>query len=307
MQDEPSRVPKFTTPWVGSIFWNQQKVKTEAEFKQLAAEMNRPVSEFPWEIPGMKNVKNTSRTLWMHLHMSAWKGLIRLNLSDDLKVGLYGILGFTVPPQHLVKFNEGLFPVDQVHHKMDENTDGLYPCKRHSLTQTWYTAGFAERKTHDGAVLVGYSESLYERMKNQSAHLKPSEPEAKKRLADQPGAFKKPRTAVIDVDKWAGEMPHAQPPQFFSPVVVHSAAKAAEDRAALADARLKVLNMEYNLAAADYQRAVVENGRAFAEMQRTDAQFKHASAEFQKKNTEIVQAKLEVRAAYTAIGEFKAK
>ena len=336
MQDavKPSRIPRYDLPWTGSQFWSEQRVKTEEEFKKLASEMKRPVSEFPWDIPGMKNMKNTSRTLWMHLHMCAWKGLIQLTLSDDLNVGLYGILGFAVLPQHLEKYNEGLFPIDQLHHKLHDKTDGSYPGQRHALMQTWYTAGFSERKTHTGVVLVSYSETLYERMKNQNETKKmdkrkpmdESGPPKKSQVAvkmekrtDEPGAFKKPRKepeAVIDVDQWIGPDDTTQPllPPiaalplvFFSPIVVHSATKAAEDRVALAEARLKVVNMEYAMTAADYQRAVVDNGRAFAEMQRADAQFKHTSAEFQKKNTELVQAKLEVRAAYTAVGELKAK
>ena len=345
--------PKYDKAWIGSIFWNEKRAKTTEEFNKLAAEMKRPLPKFPWDIPGAPSVKNTSRTLWMYLHMSSWKGVINLNFDDTHETGFMGIIGFSVSPENLKAYNTGLFPVDQVHHKMQDSTDGSYPCQRKTLAQMWYNAGFSERKARDGTVLVAYSEKLYLLMKSRLSKTQESKPDKRAmeggQIEEECKAMKKPRkvltqttkeldpkaeetgegfkkplkvdtsgvkkdtpqaVVVIDVDQWKSPEVRAPAVQHFSPVIVHAldaVTKAAEDRAAYADVRLKNVNAEYDIAATAYQIALIENAKAFSEYQRADAQIKKATAEFQRKHVELFQAKTEVRAAYTAMGDLKSK
>jgi hypothetical protein len=139
--------------------WAERQNEKEMEYSIFMRSRN-VTAILPWQIPGaVRSSGNTKKVIYMELLMHHVSGAAHVVLSERTTDGLFGIVGFSVPPNGRPAFDAGSVP----------SMASAAGTARKSIAKIWQTSGFRERLLPDGTLLYEYDAAVSEKQRAQQS------------------------------------------------------------------------------------------------------------------------------------------
>jgi hypothetical protein len=144
----------------GNIEWAQREKVREEEYQAFMTARKLDPS-LPWKINGaVRTAGNTKKVIYMELLMLHYnQSVTRVERLTGTAEGLFGIVGFAVPPGGREAFDAGSVP----------SIDSSAGTARKSVSKIWKTAGFLEEREADGTLRYEYHAAVAEKQRAQQS------------------------------------------------------------------------------------------------------------------------------------------
>ena len=141
-----------------------------SDWRKLSEEMRGSfIGDVPWERRELllPVKRHQQKVLYMELKTHERNGIVTLDQSDNMNVGLYGITCVRVTANKRTEFDKGHFKPICLYKRFLNDPAFRVPYQR--FYKMWQTAGFVETKYEDGSLEMKYDQKVFEKQKIQQA------------------------------------------------------------------------------------------------------------------------------------------